>query len=471
MFETSSFRHFSFNIYIAYVVCGIILFCVGYERYAYLTIPAQERFLYDRINTKITLIGNVVEEPEQTEYGERLYVNIVGFKESENTGVVSDTKTATTDIIQNEKILVSGPHQPSHKYGDQIKITGTLKLPEDFKGSTGITFPYVKYLEKKSVHFQFKANKIETVSSGHGNRLIAGLLYIKRGLLDHIRMVIPSPESGLLEGLILGENTLPKKQQDEFRIAGIVHIIVLSGYNMTLIATVIMAALSFLPFYVRLGGSAIGVVLFALMAGPTATVVRATLMTLIALTAKASGRLYDVLRALSVAAILMIIHNPLIVLYDPSFQLSFLATLGLIVFSPVCLWVFQKWPEWALKEVLVSTFATQIMVLPFLIHMTGSVSLISVIANCAVLPFLPLAMLFGAGAAMFSYISLYIATPFAYGAYLVLTYVMRTAHLFARIPYASVEVHISTYSMVSMYGLYGFLAILYMNILARNKKT
>src|SRR5690606_20159485 len=114
---------------------------------------------------------------------------------------------------------------------------------------------------------------------------------------------------------------------------GIIHIVVLSGYNIIIIAEVIQRALRFLPSRVRLIVSASSIALFVVLVGASATVVRASIMAVTALVARSTGREALGLQMLFFAGIVMLISNPSLLLYDPSFQLSFIATLGLILLS------------------------------------------------------------------------------------------------------------------------------------------
>ena len=393
--------------------------CVGIciWRYDVLMSPIEKDQLYPYVDKKIEVKGIVIEEAVQAQYAQKLSVQI-----SE-----ADGKPA------NEILLVSAPTSPPYVYGDGLDIKGTIRLPQDFAGSSGEPFAYIKYLEKSQIKFLLKATSVskknphpvQLIAHGKGNPVIDALLRLKLLILVHIRRVLPSPESGLFEGLVLGENTLPMANQDDFRHAGIIHI----------------------------------VVLFAIMAGPSATVVRATLMVLLSILARATGRLYDVKRALWVTAALMIMQNPLILFYDPSFQLSFLATFGLMYFSPLfqklfSLGILAKWPEWALKEIMISTCATQVMVLPFLIHMTGYLSIISMVSNCAVLPFIPFAMAIGSTAAALTFISLKLAYLPVYFSYLILSYIIWAAHFFANIPYSSIPIPASWRLTGGIYSLY-----------------
>src|SRR5690606_11317679 len=101
-------------------------------------------------------------------------------------------------------------------------------------------------------------------------------------------------------------------------------------------------------------------------------------------------------RLLVVTAVVMLIHNPLILRYDPSFQLSFLATIGLIYVSPLFERLLtNRIPSRTIREIVVGTLATYVFVLPLLLYMTGEMSVVSLPANLLVLPVVPVLMATG----------------------------------------------------------------------------
>lgn len=141
------------------------------------------------------------------------------------------------------------------------------------------------------------------------------------------------------------KESLGEGLEEDFVDTGLVHIVVLSGYNVTIIAEAIIRTLSFVSVMagIYIGGIAIAV--FAIMTGAGATIIRASIMAILALIARATGRRYEITRALFIAGFLMILENPYILLYDISFQLSFLATVGLIYLSPVFENIFKFFPK------------------------------------------------------------------------------------------------------------------------------
>jgi len=215
----------------------------------------------------------------------------------------------------------------------------------------------------------------------------------------------------------------------------VIHIVVLSGYNITIIAEFIKTIFRSVAF------SVVGIILFVIMTGAQATVVRAALMVLVVVLAKKLGRNFSASRALLVAAFLMLLHNPKILVFDPSFQLSFLATCGLIFVTPIIEKYLSRVPEkWGLRSIVSATLATQITVLPLLVYSMGNVSLVSLPANILILLFIPYTMLTGFIASLIAYAHFTLALPFSYATYLLLAWILGVTHYFGSLSFASITV-------------------------------
>jgi competence protein ComEC len=215
---------------------------------------------------------------------------------------------------------------------------------------------------------------------------------------------------------------------------------VLSGYNVALVINTVRAGLQqVLPRAVALGSAGVVAILFMLMTGASETAIRATLMALVVLLANALHRPADGVRILLVVAAAMAVWNPYVVLFDLSYQLSVLATLGLVMLShhlvPYLLWLRSK----SLIEIVSTTLATQIAVLPLLVFSVGQVSLISLITNVLVLAFVPYAMLAGFCAALLASVSTTLAFPLSAVAYALLRYIIEVAVFLGSVPYAAVN--------------------------------
>lgn len=369
-----------------------------------------------------------------------------------------------------EKVRVVVGSYPRFIYGDKVFVSGQLEKPKGFQTDTGKYFDYAAFLSKDDIFYQMIFPEIEFVSSGHGWFVKQYLFGFKNAFLSQVQKLIPDPQVSLLGGLVVGaKQSLGEKLQSDFRTTGIIHIVVLSGYNVTIVADAIMTSLSGLPRLVGISLGSLAIVLFALMTGGTATIVRASIMALIVIFARATGRTYDMTRALFVAGFMMLIHNPKILVHDTSFQLSFIATLGLIQLAPLLeRYVLFLPKRFKFREFATATIATQIFVLPLLLYKIGELSLVALPVNLLVLVTVPATMLFGFLTGIISFISSLFAIPFAFIAYLFLSYQLKVVELFASIPFASVQITVfPLWLMFALYLLYG--AVLFVIVRKREK--
>ena len=190
----------------------------------------------------------------------------------------------------------------------------------------------------------------------------------------------------------------------------------------------------------------------------TATVLRASIMAALALVARSFSRIYSVLRALFVAGIVMLIYNPFLLVFDVGFQLSFMATLGLILVAPYLESSLSKVPATiGIREFLVATLATQLFVLPILLYQIGEFSLVSVIVNVLVLPMVPVAMLLTFITGMAGLISSSLTVLPAWVSYTALSYNVAMPTWFAALPFAAFTVPAFSFLLVPvMYGVIAY---------------
>ncbi|MSU55087.1 MAG: ComEC family competence protein [Candidatus Taylorbacteria bacterium] len=381
------------------------------------------------VGKHVVLEGLVSDEPDRREKVARLIFT------------VRKVKVGDIEREVNADILVTTDNIPQREYGDSLSLVGKLELPKNFTDETTLReVDYRSYLAKDSIYYEMFKPKITVLGQREGNFILSALFTFKKAFVENINRVIKQPHSSLLNGLIVGaKQSLGKKLLEDFRTVGVIHIVVLSGYNITIIAYFIEWLFSRVRKNIRLILATLGMVLFAIMVGASATVVRATIMALIVILSKATGRTYVVTRALLFAGLVMLIHNPKILVFDVSFQLSFLATLGLIYFSPLIeprvKWVTERF---GLRGVVVATVATQLFVLPFILYKTGIFSIVALPVNLLILAVIPATMISGFLAGMAGFVWSVLSLPFAWVAYALLSYELGVVEWFAHLPFASV---------------------------------
>lgn len=373
----------------------------------------------------------------------------VGEKKFVITGVViadpdrrEKVAMVTVKSDLGPRVLVPTDPYTEVQYGDRISAEGTLKYPEEFATDSGRTFDYPHYLRAKGVLYTMSFAKIEVLRHGEGNPAVTWLFNVRHWFERGMRAALPQPESDLLGGLLIGTNTLSASTTAEFRSAGVVHIVVLSGYNVSLVLNTVVYLLShILPRTATYGAGALFVIAFAVMTGATETTIRATVMALIMIVATILHRPKAALHALAIAAAAMALMSPFVVLYDLSFQLSVLATLGLILFADPIMARLGWIPKTlGLREIMATTIATQVTVLPLLILSVGQVSSVFLVTNPLVLPAVPAAMLTGFIASLAALVSPALALPLSSIAYLALHYIIVVTHFFGSIPFSSLPI-------------------------------
>lgn len=359
-------------------------------------------------------------------------------------------------------LLVTLSKDKPIEYGDRIRVMGTPVTPESFETNTGKLFDYPGYLAKDRIFFEMKYPNVEVLERRRGNPILAFLYKIKSAFTGRIDMLFRGERGGLLAGILLGEKDgLSEETKNSFIETGTIHIVALSGYNVTIVAEAITSvARKIVGYTAGVVFGITGIVLFALMTGLGATVFRASLMAILALIARAQGRTASMGRALLTAGGVMILINPWILVYDVSFQLSFLATLGLIYMTPITERWFTRVPKkGGLREAISTTLATNIVVLPFVAYKMGLASIISVPINLLIIPLIPYVMFGGFVSVMASFIAPIFGLPFALVTEKALGSILSLVDFGGRLPFASVAIPLIPLGIVMLvYGVIGYWA-------------
>ena len=404
------------------VFCIFVAF--GMMRAGIADTPLQISFASD-VRHRVSYEGVVVSDPDVRDTNQRMEIRVT--KNEESTNVLAITS-------RNAEVAV----------GDRVSISGTLLIPENFSDENGRTFRYDKYLQRDGVRFIMNYAYIRVESTAPWYSLRAVLARVKHSFLDGIRATLPEPHASLAGGITIGgKSGLGNELKEAFTRSSLVHIIVLSGYNVMVVAEWVMAALALTALRKRwtIVAGVIALIVFVGIAGATATAIRAALMAVIALYARATGRTYAAGRALFFVILLMLVWNPLYLVFDPGFGLSVVATAGLIWLAPIIetFLTFIKNKFW--NNVIATTLAAQIFVLPLLLYNTGNLSIVAIPTNLLVVPLVPLAMglsaIAGFAGMIFSSFAPIIGMVIAYPAYLANAYLLFIASESSAIPLAA----------------------------------
>ena len=337
------------------------------------------------------------------------------------------------------KVLIKANKYPEYGYGDEIKINCNLEIPKNIED-----FDYRMYLAKDGIFYICQKTKIELVENNKGSKIYSAILKVKNKFNDNINRLIPFPQAGLLSGLILGgSGGTSEELKNNFSRTGMTHIVAVSGYNVTIVAEYLMLLGIFLGLWRKKAFwfAVFGILIFVLMTGLAASAVRAGVMGTLLLWAMKNGRLANSQNAIVFAGAIMLLFNPLLLRYDIGFQLSFLATIGIIYLYPFFESKLNKNSKihW-IWEIFFLSLSAQIFVLPIIAYNFHSLSLISLLANVLILPRIPLTMLLGFLMAMAGFIFTPLATVLAWLTFLPLKYEVETINLLASFNFSAVEI-------------------------------
>lgn len=250
------------------------------------------------------------------------------------------------------------------------------------------------------------------------------------GLTSIINQLLPEPHSSLLAGLLFGIKTsLPKDLYDALITSGTIHIAALSGQNLSILTTLISDRLVWaIGKRAAAGITLVLIIWFVSFVGFSPSIVRAAIMSGLTMIATIFGRQYWAILSWMLAVGIMLLLNVRWIV-DISFQLSALATLGIILFG-------GKEIRPILSELRL-TLAAQSLTVPLILFHFHRISLISPIANLAIGWSVPWITGLGWVAAVFGWIWLPLGQMISWIDWALLEYLIRTVRLFAKLPYAS----------------------------------
>jgi competence protein ComEC len=359
------------------------------------------------------------------------------------------------------RLLVQTLRFPIIPYGTRLQLTGNLETPD-----SGLDFDYKAYLARRGIQRLMPYPELLVLAQDQANPLYHRLYQFKEQARKTISQLLPDPQAALLTGILLGDDSrIPRSLQDDFRKTGMSHIIAISGFNIAILAGVLLrGSRSWLGLRSSAGFALLGISLYTLLVGADAAVVRAAIMGgIYILTSRLLGRPTFAPAVLALAAFGMSLVNPH-VLWDIGFQLSFAATLGLMLYAEPLSRRTRNWletwlpPEWVARlmpfiaETILVTLAAQVATLPLLIYHFGQLSLASLPANLLILPAQPGVMLWGGLATLVGMVFPALGQLLAGIAWLFLTYTIELVQILARMPFAVIDVQVGLPGVIALYA-------------------
>src|SRR3989344_4868384 len=412
------------------VVAMIVFLIVGAVRFNQFDLSKNS--LEKLVGQKVVLTGYIDSEPETKESIQRFVLK---------TG--------------KERVLVTASSYPKREFGDFIEVQGKLELPQNFSED----FDYITYLKKDGIKLILFFPEIETAgktqidfSENIKLNIYRKIFAVKEKFEKAINLSIPEPNASFINGILLGSRqNIPDDLKEAFNKTGTTHVLAISGYNIMIISEAILLGLIwFFRRRVAFWISVAVIILFVILTGASASVVRAALMGLLLSFANGYGRLYDQKNSIILAGAAMVWINPFVLVFDIGFQLSFAAVMGMIYIYPLIEAKFNGAVPIlfstksklqnrgssisqlnlnnlgeigsGFKELVLMTLSAQIAVSPLLVYYFRNISLVALPTNILILPFIPVAMLTGFITGLAGMVYLPIGQVIGYSAWAITSY-------------------------------------------------
>jgi competence protein ComEC len=412
--------------------------------------PNDESYLQFYNDQEVEIRGMVNADPEVSENATHVRLSASEIKRN------GEWQEVAGDF------LLFVPRYPEYNYGDVLQVEGELETPPQLDD-----FDYKGYLEHQGIYSTMLYPEIEILATGQGFKPLAWLYSLRNSLSQTMAEVLPEPQASLAQGIVLGiRYNIPTEVRDDFAHTGTAHLLAISGLHLAILAGIVYSIGIWLfgkrrYTYVWL---ALGVIWFyALITGLHVPVVRGAIMASVFLIAELLGRQRTAITSLAFAAAIMVGINPQ-VLWDASFQLSFLAIAGLIFLAPPIMSLGRRAVKATLGEEgigvslasIVSdsfgvTLAATIAVWPVVAHYFGIVSFVAPLATFLALPALAGIIILGALAGLIGLFALPVAQAIGWIAWLFISYMLFVVSGFASLPISSIEVGSANTTVILVY--------------------
>jgi len=372
-------------------------------------------------------------------------------------------------VIKNKRIIPKSglimvliDPETELKYGDKVKLKAEIVLPENFS-----EFDYQSYLAKDQIYAQMIWPKMEILDHGQGNWLYSKVLFFKEKCREQLMNNFSGKSLSFLRSLILGEkSSLDPELKEQFQIIGISHIMAISGDHIVMLQEIFVFLLMAIGLWRKqaVWASLLIIFVFIAMIGFQASAVRAGIMGAMYVLSDGLSRQSQGWKNLLLAATIMVALNPFILKYDPGFQLSFLAVLGIIFLCPLMQKALTRVPELGplrLKTILAVGLSAQIFTTPISIYHFKSLSLIAPIANAFIIPVMPYLLFFSIATIflgmiwqVLGFLASLPTTAFVY-------YIQRIAGFFSQFDKASIKMEINAKVIFAIYVFLGYIIFKY----------
>ena len=440
-----SFKRLIITIFIIYSLSIIILNYLGY-------FSIQNRsniFKLFNDNKDILVEGKVVSEP---------YISNKLRKFILETSFINDIKI-------KEKILVNAPLGYLVNYGDIINARGKLYRPIVHKDSS--MFDYQKYLERNEIFFILKIYSFEYIMS-NPNIIKKLAINLKNDVVNKIDRYFSYPNSAIIKSLVIGDKTsLDQNIKNVFSDSGVIHILVVSGLHVGFVSVIILFILRL--FCIPLNKASLisipFIFFYAVATGANAPAIRSAIMLACIVIPLALDREPLIYNSIALSALIILIFKPQD-LFLASFQMSYLATLGIVFLYDKIFGLFKNIKNLILRffcGIASLTTSAQLALTPILMFYFSKVSMVSFLANIIVVPLTGFVL----GCAIMFYISTFLfknlAMFFAYVLNIVVSFIIHVTTLLGSLDFSSIVVDKPVVLELLLFYIFLFLIFTFKN--------
>ncbi|MFA7244916.1 MAG: ComEC/Rec2 family competence protein [Candidatus Magasanikbacteria bacterium] len=431
-----------------FVLLCCLFFSLGIWRYL-VTIPNnnQNNLLFYLGENKI-VEAVVSAEPDIRLDGVRYILSVENIYDQNNKNFFINK----TEV--KGKVYLKHSLYPRYNYGDKLKVACTLQKPEPVE-----SFRYDKYLARYDVFVVCMPSSIERIAINQGKWFFSKIFAFKSSIASKINIIWHEPYASFMAGLLYGYRGGLGELNELFSRTGVTHIVAISGYNITIVSSILISLCTYLyiprkkAFYLIV----FGIITFVIFAGASASVVRAGIMGIIVLLTKQIGRKAHIANVLILTAFIMALQNPYVLIWDAGFQLSFISTLGLVYLSPILERKFQKIPEFfGIKASLLTTISAIVATLPLILYQFNRLSIVAPVVNILILWILPWIMFSGFFVLVFSFIFAPVAEVLSWLSFVAMKYIVVVVTFFSNLHFATIDLSIPLWLMITLYLLLVF---------------
>ena len=310
--------------------------------------------------------------------------------------IISQGPVEEVTQVYNEKVSSPKKNKKLFEYGDLIRIKGEYYAPEIARNYKG--FDYSQYLKTLNIYGAIKVEEAKIINKNQLSPILININNVREKMIYNANKNMPQRTANLLLGILIGErDNIPEDIVESFRTANLSHILAVSGAHTSYIILGITYLISKSKTPKRIGYiiTIIVLLLFIIITGASYSVIRACIMAIVVIGAKICYRKENFFTSICISLIIILIQNPFAI-NDIGLKLSFMGTVGIIIFNKNIKEIFVKLKiKNKIAEALSITFSAQLMIMPITILNFNTVSLTFFISNILASPLLGIIIILG----------------------------------------------------------------------------